>query len=96
MREFYTVDLVVVRKQVKSSGKDGISHKLAFKTKGPYRVLEKATPSSYWLQHFPLCEGLGRPGIKVKESEARIENLPSTVVLHKHVYEAETIFATMT
>ena len=32
----------------------------------------------------------------MKESAARMENTPSTVVLHKHVYEADTIFATMT
>ena len=39
MREFYTRDLVVVRKQVNSSRKDGISQKLVFKTKELYRVL---------------------------------------------------------
>ena len=39
MRKFYTGDLVIVRKQVKSSRKDGIPQKLLFKTKGPYRVL---------------------------------------------------------
>ena len=47
MREFYTGDLAVVRKNVKSSRKDGVAYKLVFKTKGPYRFLEKATPSSY-------------------------------------------------
>ena len=35
-REFDTGYLVVVSKQVKSSRKVGISHKLLFKTKGPY------------------------------------------------------------
>ena len=34
-REFYTGDIVVVRKQVKSSIKNGVSKKLVFKTKGP-------------------------------------------------------------
>ena len=67
MREFDTGDLLVVRKQVNSTIKDGKTQKLVFKTKGPYRVLEKATPSSYWLQSLPFCEGLGRPGRKVKE-----------------------------
>ena len=38
-REFHTGDLVVVRKQVKSSGKYGIAQIVVFKTKGPYRVL---------------------------------------------------------
>ena len=73
VREFDTGNLVVVRKQVKSTRKYGIYHKLVFKTKGPYRVLDKATPSSYWVHNLPLCEGLGRPGRKVKESAARME-----------------------
>ena len=55
MREFGIGDLLVVRKQVKSSRKDGVSQKLVFRTDGPYIVLEKAAPSSYWLQCFPFC-----------------------------------------
>ena len=51
-REFYTRDIVVVRKQLKSSRYDGIAYKLVFKIKGPYRVLEKATPTSYWVQRL--------------------------------------------
>ena len=35
------------------------------------------------------------PVRKVKESAASMENIPSTVVLHKHVYVADTIFPTM-
>ena len=31
----------------------------------------------------------------LKELAARMENIPSTVVLHKHVYGAYTIFSTM-
>ena len=62
MREIYKVYLVLVRKHVKSIRKDRIAQKLVFKTKGPYRVLEKVAPSSYWIQHLPFCEGLGRPG----------------------------------
>ena len=65
MKEFDTEDLVVVMKQVKSNRKYGISQKLVFKTKGPYRVLDNYTPISYWLHSFPFCEGLGRPGRKV-------------------------------
>ena len=95
MREFNTGDLVVVRKQVKSSRKDGIPHKLLFKTKGPYIVPEKTTPISYWLQRLPFCEGLGRPGIKVKESAARMEKIPSTMVLHRNVDGVDTRFSTM-
>ena len=65
-REFDTGDIVIVSKQVKSIIKDGVSPKQVFKTKGTYRVMEKDKPSSYWLLSFPFCEGLGRPGIKVK------------------------------
>ena len=54
MREFDTEDLVIIRKHVKSSIKYGIEDKLVFKTNGPYRVLEKAAPSSYWHQHLPF------------------------------------------
>ena len=43
MREFETEYLVLVRKQVKSSIKDGMAHILVSKTKVPYMVLEKAT-----------------------------------------------------
>ena len=86
MREFDAGDLVIVSKQVKSRGKYVIAQKLVFKTKGTYRVLEKVTPISYWLQRFPFCEGLGRPVGKVKESASRMEKIPSTMVVHKHVY----------
>ena len=41
-------------------------------------------------------EVLGRPGKKkLKESAVRMEKIPSTVVLHKHVDGADTIFSTM-
>ena len=35
------------------------------------------------------------PEKKVKKSAAKMENIPSTMVLHKHVDVADTIFATM-
>ena len=54
MREFDTGDLVVVRKQVKSIIKYVTAKKLLLRTKGPYRFLDKATPSSYWIQRFPF------------------------------------------
>ena len=66
MREFGTVDLLIVKKQVKSSRKYSITQKFVLKTKVPYRVLDKAKSSSYWLHRFPFCEGIGRPGRKVK------------------------------
>ena len=51
-REFYTRDIVVARNKVKSSRKYGIDQKLVLKTKGPYRFMYKAKPSSYWLQRL--------------------------------------------
>ena len=95
MREFDTGDIVVVRKMVKTSINNGVSHKLLFKTKGPYIVLEKATSISYWLQSLPFGEVIGRPITKVTESADRMENIPFTMVIHKHVYGADTIFSTM-
>ena len=73
MINFDTRDLLVVRKKVKPSRKDGMYQKLVFKTKGPYIVLDKAALISYWLQRLNFCGGLGRLRIKVKESAARME-----------------------
>ena len=66
MRKFDTGELVVVRKQVKSIIKFGIAQKFLFKTKGPYRFLEKVIPISYWFQCFTFCEGILRPEGKGK------------------------------
>ena len=95
MREFDIGGLVLVRKQANSNIKDGMSQRLVFKTKGLYRVLEKDTPSSYWLQSLTFCEGLGMPGRKLKESVARMDKIPSIMVIHKHVDPAYTRFTTM-
>ena len=66
---------MVERKQIKSRINYGVEQKLLFKTKGPYIVLKKAIPNSYWLQCLNFCEGIGRHGIKVKESEASMEKI---------------------
>ena len=42
-----------------------------------------------------FCEGLGRTGRKVKESAARMVDIPSTMVLHNHVDGADTRSFTM-
>jgi hypothetical protein len=86
-------DLVIVRKQVKSNTSKGISAKLLFKTKGPYRVIKKITPGSYRLQKLPFLQGLGRPGRFRKENGARMEKLPSTLILHRKVDGADTRFS---
>jgi hypothetical protein len=67
-----------------------------FKSRGPYRVLEPANPGSYyWVQKLPFLEGLGVPGKRVKESAARMEKIPSTLILHKRPDGADTRFASL-
>jgi hypothetical protein len=82
-REFEFGDVVIVWKQVKSQASKGISAKLIFKAKGPYRVIEAANAGSYWLQKLPFAQGLGQPGKLRKESAARMSKLPTTLILHK-------------
>jgi hypothetical protein len=94
-RTFTAGDLVIVKKQVKSRAADGIAAKIVFKSCGPYRVLEPANPGSYWVQKLPFLEGLGVPGKRVKESTARMEKIPSTLILHKRPDGADTRFASM-
>ena len=89
-RTFAPGDLVIVRKQVKSNAAKGISAKLVFKTKGPYRVIERMTPSSYKIQKLPFLRGLGRPGRFLKENAARMTKLPSTMVIHKKADGTDT------
>ena len=95
VRDFDTRDIVVVRKQVNLIVKYGVSHKLSLKTKKPYRVVEKATPISYWVDNFPSCEGPGGARINFKELVSRMEKIPSKMVTHKHAYGTDTIFSTM-
>ena len=94
-RKFNVGDLVVVCKQVKSRAEAGVVAKIMFKTKGPYQVVTWDGPGSYKLQQLPFCQGLGRPGWFIKESVARMEKLPSTLVVHKKVDGADTRLATM-
>jgi len=94
-REFDIGDLVIVRRQVQSRATDGVSAKLTFRAKGPYRVLEKVNPGSYRIQKLPFLQGLGRPGRVHKESAARMEKISSTLVLHKHTDGADTCLASM-
>ncbi len=92
-RAFDIGDIVIVRKQVKSNKSKGISAKLLFKTRGPYRVIDKITPSSYKLQKLPFLKGLGKPGIFCKENVARMEKIPSTLILHRKADGADTRFS---
>ena len=94
-RIFAAGDLVIVRKQVKSNADRGIAGKIVFKSRGPYRVLEQANPGSYWIQKLPFLDGLGNVGRRVKESAARMERIPSTLVIHKRLDGADTRMASM-
>jgi hypothetical protein len=92
-RTFDPGDLVIVLKQVKSDTSKGISAKLLLKTRGPYRVIDKITPSSYRLQKLPFIRGLGRPGRFRKENVARMEKLPSSLILHRKADGADNRFS---
>ncbi len=94
-RTFAAGDLVIVRKQVQSNSDRGIAGKIVFKSRGPYRVLEPANPGSYWIQKLPFLDGLGSTGRRVKESAARMERIPSTLVIHKRPDGADTRLASM-
>jgi hypothetical protein len=92
-RLFDIGDLVIVRKQVKSDTAKGISAKLVFKTRGPYRVIDRISPSSYKLQKLPFTKGGGKPGSFSYETSARMEKIPSTLVLHPKADGADTQFS---
>jgi hypothetical protein len=70
-----------------------ISAKLLSNTRGPYRVIDRITPSSYRLQKLRFLQGMGRPGRLCKENGARMERLPSTLILHRKVDGAGTRFS---
>ncbi|CAJ1958031.1 unnamed protein product [Cylindrotheca closterium] len=52
-RKFALGDILMVRKQVQSNASAGIPAKLVLRTKGPYRVIEKASEDLYRLQKIP-------------------------------------------
>ena len=91
--QFNIGDLVIVRRQLKSNATEGISAKLQPRLKGPYRVLEQISPSSYRIQKLPFLQGLGRPGKILKENAARMTRLPSTTILHRTPDGADTQFS---
>ena len=75
----------------------GIPAKLVLKTKGPYRVIDKASEDSYRLQKIPgTSTMLRRQGsVPIKESAFRMTKIPSTVVIHKLVDTPDTRLANM-
>ena len=96
-RTFAPGDMVLVRKQVQS--KDGVPSKILLRSKGPYRVIEQHPDSknSYNLQKTPFLQHTGsRPGKMRKESSARMEKLPSTLICHKKADGTDTRLASST
>ena len=53
----------------------------------------KISPSSYQIQKLPFLQGLGRPGILLKENAAQMTQLPSTTILHRTPEGADTQLA---
>mmetsp|Transcript_13167 Transcript_13167/g.31418 ORF Transcript_13167/g.31418 Transcript_13167/m.31418 type:complete len:1848 (-) Transcript_13167:281-5824(-) len=96
-RKFYPGDIVVVRKQVQSNAVEGIPAKLVLKTKGPYRVIEQASPDSYRLQKIPGTSTLLRTkaSVPIKESAFRLTRIPSTIIIHKRVDTPDTRLASI-
>jgi hypothetical protein len=83
-KTFAVGDLVLIRKQVQTSIKKG-PQKLQMSARGPYRVLETLSENTYTVCKLPFDESVGgRPGIPYKESAARMEKLPSQLVIHRH------------
>mmetsp|Transcript_42013 Transcript_42013/g.101240 ORF Transcript_42013/g.101240 Transcript_42013/m.101240 type:complete len:234 (-) Transcript_42013:185-886(-) len=96
-RTFTQGDIVMVQKQVQSNASEGIPAKLVLKAKGPYRVIEKASEDSYYLQKIPGTSTMLRTkGSKpTKESAFRMHKIPSTIVIHKRVDTPDTRLASM-
>ena len=90
--QFQIGDLVLVRKQVQSSADKGPA-KLMTRARGPYRVLQEIHPGTYLIQKLPLSKGQGRVGKPYPESAARLEILPSTLLLHPQTHGTDNRLA---
>jgi hypothetical protein len=95
-RIFQPGDLVIVRKQVKSNAAKGLPEKLMLKAKGPYRVIDKPGTDRYRIQRIPTVQGISRRRGKIlTESAARMEKLPSSIVIHKRLDTMDTRLTTL-
>jgi hypothetical protein len=92
---FHPGELVIVRKQVQTR-RGAPPAKLSIRARGPYRVIEVIRPGTYKLQRIPFRQGDGRPGRFYNESGARMEKLPSPLVLHKSTDGMDSRLATFT
>jgi hypothetical protein len=94
MKAFQSDDLVIVRKQVQSSLATGVSAKLVFRTRGPYQVIGRlGNGTSYHICRLPFTKGNGTPGKILKEATARMEKLPSRLIIAKKADGADTRLA---
>ena len=92
---FEVGDLALVRVQVKSQKKHGPA-KIQMKARGPYRILEKVSDTTYRIQRLPFhSSGPGSPHQPYVESVARLTKLPKTLIIHKHVDGVDTRWATL-
>ena len=89
-KKFNIGDLVIIRKQVKSDGPQGIPAKQKFRWKGIYKVLEPVGDKSYKVQKMPTLQGKGRPGRIRQYSAAVMEKIPSSLVVNKHLDTSDT------
>ena len=93
MKKFAPGELVLVRKQVNTTHEQGPA-KARLKARGPYRVIEEVRPGTYRVQRLPGTRGKGRRGRIVKEAAARMERIPSPLVVHKTTKSIDTRLAT--
>lgn len=92
---FQPGEIVMIRKEVQSSDAKGPA-KARIRARGPYRVLERASPGTYYVQKIPFTARTRRGRNKrLKESAARMERVPSTVVIHKTTDGMDTRLATI-
>jgi hypothetical protein len=91
---FAVGNLVVIRKQVQMSVKHGPA-KMQLHARGSDRVLEQLSDNTYMVQRVPFdSESDKDPGKPYKESAARMEKLPSRLVIHKYTDGTGTNWAT--
>jgi hypothetical protein len=90
IRKFNVGDLVIIRKQVQSDGERGIPAKQKFRWKGIYRIMEKESDKSYWVQKLPTLQGKGRLGTLQKYAASQMERIPSSLIVNKYLDTSDT------
>jgi hypothetical protein len=90
VRKFNIGDLVIIRKQVQSDGERGIPAKQKFRWKGIYRIMDKESDKSYWVQKLPTLQGKGKPGTLQKYAASQMERIPSSLIVNKYLDTSDT------